>query len=115
MASDTPCYERDSADDSAAGERDPAPNAVIGRHDWTASDRPSVTLVEAVAAATDRTTTDLPPLHQRIDPDALDTLVTSGESAVTVAFQYADVAVSINGNGTTGIRLDEDATEERVG
>lgn len=114
MASDTMSYDRDSADDSGADEQNPTSDAIIVRHNWTESG-PSVTLVEAVAAATDQTTTDLPPLHHSIDPDALDTLLTAGQSAVTVAFQYADVAVSVKGNGTIEIRLDEEPTEERAG
>jgi hypothetical protein len=74
------------------------------RRDRERSGQPSVTLVEAVAAATDRTTTGLPPLQKHIDPDALDTLLTHAQSSVTVAFTYADVAVTVSGNGTVEIQ-----------
>jgi hypothetical protein len=106
--------DMDRVADSDADEQGPTSNASVVRHDWTESGHPTVTLVEAVAAATDRTTTDLPSLYRSIDPDALDALVTAGPPAVTVAFQYADVAVSVTGNGTIEIRPDEGSTEERV-
>lgn len=70
-------------------------------------------LVEAVAAATDRTTTDLPPLQQSIDPDALDALLTGNQSsAVSISFRYADAAVSIHRNGSIEIQVDSSLAQE---
>lgn len=84
--------------------RDVNPTAV--RYDWTESGQPSVTIIEAVAEATDRTTAELPPLQKRVDPDALDALLTRGQSPVSIAFTYADVSVTVNGNGTLNVRVD---------
>ncbi|WP_336022993.1 HalOD1 output domain-containing protein [Halobellus salinisoli] len=71
------------------------------------SEHPSATLVEAVAAATGQAMTDLPPLHRSIDPDALDALLTRGQSSsVTVSFRYADTDVSMNENGSIEIQVD---------
>jgi hypothetical protein len=42
-----------------------------------------VMVVEAVAAATDRPTTELPPLQGTLDADALDTLLNGQSSSVT--------------------------------
>lgn len=76
-------------------------------------DELSVAVVEAVAAATDRTTTDLPPLQRTVDPDALDRLLSQGQSSsVTVSFSYAGADVWIISNGTIEIQVDRDSTGE---
>lgn len=71
----------------------------------TWSDHPSVRIIEAVAAATGRTTTDLPRLQETVDADALDALLTGG-SSVAVSFWYADTCVSVDGDGTIGVQVD---------
>jgi hypothetical protein len=77
------------------------------RHDWIQHDELSVTVVEAVTAATDRATTDLPPLQRAIDPDALDSLLSQGQSSsVTVSFEYAGADVWITANGTIQVQID---------
>lgn len=76
-------------------------------HTWEEPFQPSVSVVEAVSAATDRTPTELPPLHDHVDPDALDTLISRGESsAVTISFSYAGTVVVIDGDGTISVRVD---------
>lgn len=81
------------------------PNTV--RHEWEEPFQPSVTIVEAVAAATNRTATDLPPLQQSIDPDALDTLVTHrSDAGTTVSFRYAGTVVVVEGDGAIEISVD---------
>ncbi len=77
-------------------------------HSWEEPFEPSVTIVEAVAAATGRTATDLPPLQKHVDPDALDTLITRGKSAsVTVSFRYAGTVVVVDGDGTIEVQVDD--------
>ena len=78
------------------------------RHNWTQSDQPSVTIVEAVSAATDRATTDLPPLQDAIESDALDALLNGPSSSVVVSFRYADTGVTVNGNGNVSIEIQVD-------
>lgn len=97
--------DNERSEDPDTPEQDATDSAIV-RHHWRDSGQPSVAIVEAVTAATDRTMVDLPPLSHSIDPDALDTLVTSGQSVVTVSFQYAGVRVSVNGTGTIDIRVD---------
>lgn len=76
-------------------------------HSWEEPFHPSVTIVEAVAAATGRTATTLPPLHDSIDPDALDRLLTREESAaVTVSFRYAGTEIVVDGGGTIEVHVD---------
>lgn len=82
------------------------------RHDWTRSDHPSMAVVEAVAAVTDRTATELPPLQETIDTDALDALFDGESPSVTVSFRYADTDVSVIGHGTLEVRVDGDARED---
>nr|WP_264475394.1 HalOD1 output domain-containing protein [Halorubellus salinus] len=53
-------------------------------------------VVETVAAATDRSQLDLPPLQESIEADALDDLLTAPSvSVVYVSFQYAGTTVTI--------------------
>jgi len=85
------------------------PEAV--HHDWQGSEPPSVAVVEAVAAATDQTPTELPLLQNTLDPDALNALLTGEPGSVTVSFQYAGAVVSASGDGSIKIRIDKDARE----
>lgn len=62
-------------------------------------DRPSIGVVEAVGAATDRDAGALPQLGHVVDPDALDDLLgRSGD--VEISFEYAGVEVIVQSDGT---------------
>lgn len=96
-----------SNDTNERGESPSVQRTETVRHSWEEPFHPSVTIVEAVAAATGRTPTELPPLQQSIDPDALDSLITRGKSAgVAVSFEYADSVVVVEGNGAIEVRVD---------
>jgi len=56
-------------------------------------------VVEAVAAATDTSPLDLPPLYDTMDPDALVRLVASGDDEFHIMFDFAGVEVVIAGTG----------------
>lgn len=78
-------------------------------HSWSGSVDPSVTVVEAVSAATGRPVTGLPPLQRTIDPDALDALLTRGDaSQVAVSFRYAGTTVDVTENGTIDVYVDDE-------
>jgi hypothetical protein len=62
-------------------------------------DRPSIGVVEAVGAATDRDADSLPQLGHTIDPDALDDLLGRDED-VEVTFEYAETEVTVQSDGT---------------
>lgn len=83
--------------------------------DWTIHERPSTASVEAVAVATGREPTDLPPLFDHVDADALDSLVTTGRdephNRVSVSFDYDGIAVTVDSHGGIEIRPDTDASE----
>jgi hypothetical protein len=71
-------------------------------HRWDAGEQPSLAIVEAVAVATNRKPTELPPLQRVVDVDALEALLT-GESDVQISFQYEQTGVCIGSEG--GIEL----------
>ena len=52
-------------------------------------------VVEVVAANTERDVLELPPLYERIDPDALET-VCAGLDSGSITFQYADHEVTVH-------------------
>jgi hypothetical protein len=57
---------------------------------------PSMAVVETVAAATDRSQLDLPPLQEAIEVDALEDILTGPSvSVVYVSFEYAGTTVTI--------------------
>lgn len=56
---------------------------------------PANAVIEAVAEATDSDPLDLPPLHEAIDPDALNTLFDRHETSTQVRFQYAGFEVEV--------------------
>ncbi|MBX0298225.1 HalOD1 output domain-containing protein [Haloarcula nitratireducens] len=104
------CHDTDDGSDSETAGIET--NSTTVRHDWGQSGPPSVALVEAVAAATDRTTADLPLLHRSIDPDAFDALLTNeGSASVTVSFKYADTTVRVNRSGNIDIQVDGSLTD----
>lgn len=65
---------------------------------------PSVTVVGLVCSALDRAITDLPPLNDAVDPDALDTLFQNEdpdrkETRRLLEFSYADCTVRVESDG----------------
>lgn len=65
-------------------------------HPHDADDEPSLAVIEAVAEAEGCDSTDLSPLFEVIDPEALDRLVEDGAS---VSFDYAGRHVNITETG----------------
>ncbi len=68
------------------------------RSDWGEAGVPSTAVVEAVARARSVDQTELPPLNDHVDPDALDRLL-RGTSSVQVSFQYDDAEVFVTSDG----------------
>lgn len=73
------------------------------RHEWSAETPTSVAVVEAIASVTGREPTEITPLHEYIDPDALDSLFEtserSGRSPSVVSFPFEDYHVVVRGTG----------------
>lgn len=82
-------------------------------HNWADSGQPSLAVIEAVAAATDRDVLELPSLSRAVDPDALNSLLVpdgvredGGGNTVHVSFEYAGVVVLVDSTGLIEIRDD---------
>ncbi|MXR41538.1 hypothetical protein GRX01_09330 [Halobaculum sp. WSA2] len=85
------------------------------RDDASEGGRPSLLVIDSVAEATDTDPLRLPPLHDVVDPDALDRLfprdlgldTPAMDSHVTFRYHGCDVTVHANG-GTTVDSAGED-------
>lgn len=82
------------------GDGPPSP-VTFDRYDWSEVERPSVTVVRAVAAVTNREVFDLPQLREYVDPDALDRILAdrNDRPGVRVSFRYDGVDVTVNSDG----------------
>lgn len=70
---------------------------------------PSARVIESVAEAAGVPPEDLsPPLYETIDPDALDSLVTSTSTDVAVSFEFNGYDVEVNANGSVSVALRTD-------
>lgn len=59
-------------------------------------------IIQRIAAITEQESTELPPLYETIDPDALDVLLNSideNDASFSIEFTYAGQHVSINTDG----------------
>lgn len=71
------------------------------RYDWSQYQEPSMAVVEAVAEFFDCDETELPSLHDELETDALNAMLTgNGNGNVRVEFEYAGARVTIDGDGT---------------
>ena len=81
---------------------------VRSRHDWSV-DSAFEAVVSAVAVAADRDPVSLPPLYERVDPEALDALFASSPTGgaadgLCVTFAYEGYEVTIQGAGTVTVQ-----------
>jgi hypothetical protein len=69
----------------------------------------SIEVIEAVAASRDEDPATLPPLHEHVNPEALDSLFRQTphgrERSGQVSFEYYGFVVSVSYDGETTIRL----------
>lgn len=74
---------------------------------------PSIGVLEAVTAATGTPATDLRPLYEVVDPDALDDLFRpsagDGHANGAVSFRYAGCTVTVHADGRTDASPIDDA------
>lgn len=74
----------------------------------------STEIVQRVATVTDQAVTQLPPLHETIDPEALDAVidsVTQGESSLELRFAYSGCRVLVDGSGAVRVEITPDGTD----
>jgi hypothetical protein len=83
--------------------------------DWNPAAQPSLAVLEAVATVTDEGPTEMPPLTEAIDPDALDAILASVDGPtrehVRLSFRYNGVHVSFDSESGIEIRAATDASE----
>lgn len=85
-------------DDNDRGEIDRAGTRV--RYEWDDFEELNLIIVGAVAILTEGYPSELPPLQQTVEVDALQTLlVDDSEDPVQVVFRYAGVDVTITSDG----------------
>ena len=82
-------------------EREDSPDAQYYEYEWDEIN-PTSGVIEAAAATTGQDTTQLAPLYQEFDPDALNALVTklpTDDELITVSFTYADQNITVRNDG----------------
>jgi len=67
------------------------------KREWDEETPPSTALVHAVSEVRDVDATDLPPLYDAVDADAMDALV--GDRNVTMTVEYHGFLATIRGDG----------------
>ena len=76
-------------------------------YDWSTTE-PSWAVVQAVAVATDTDPTELVPLYDSVDTDALDALLlrarNGNNSPVSVSFSFAGRSVTVDSDGDVVVR-----------
>ncbi|WP_253737461.1 HalOD1 output domain-containing protein [Halohasta salina] len=72
--------------------------------DWRTADSAATAIVLSVADNLDCTPMALPALSTAVDPDALDTVLESGDESIVVSFSYAGCEVSLRGDGELVLR-----------
>jgi len=75
----------------------------VVEHDTDQSVAPSVAVIEAVGAVSNSEPTELPPLVETIDPDALNSLFNSPDSAGRVVFRYLEYTVAVSADRTVRV------------
>lgn len=71
---------------------------------------PSNTVVLTIAAYSNRTIDDFPPLFSSVDPDALDAIVDSMDEG-RVSFSHADHVVTVTSEGAVSIEPPDDRAD----
>lgn len=75
-------------------------------YDWTTME-PSTAIVETIATLTERDPTDISPLFGIADPDAIDSLLLSGEAPrtgdISVSLQLDDHEVTVTRDGVVTV------------
>lgn len=93
---------RDEPNGAGSGRTEPA-GTVRSRYDWTTVS-PATAVVETVLEATGVETSSLEPLHDTIDPDALNTIIRDpspvrGPPETSVSFVFANRRVTVYRTG----------------
>jgi len=93
------------SNDSRSPDSSPAADETV-HFEWDQNGRPSASIVDAVATVTDSEISEMPPLHEVVDPDALNRILDPNADSADrddthahVAFQYHGVQVRADPDG----------------
>lgn len=70
-------------------------------------------LARALARATGSDVTEIPPAGERVDMDAVTSLVESGDETLSISFEHADHEVLITGDGGVDVSPRRSTPERR--
>ncbi|MFO7927219.1 MAG: HalOD1 output domain-containing protein [Halobacteriota archaeon] len=92
----------------AGSENTEGGGIVRAQYEWSSTD-PTTAVIETVSAAADREATELEPLYDAIDPDALNALVrsevpTDHDATVEISFRFAERRVTVHNTGEIEVR-----------
>ncbi|WP_226038991.1 HalOD1 output domain-containing protein [Natrinema sp. DC36] len=81
---------------------DPERGSFTARYDWTANDDPSISIVRTVAAVTGTEPTEMRPLYEVVDPEAMNRLLTRAGARtrpIRLSFRFENCAVTVHADG----------------
>ena len=90
------------------GNVGPDDRVVRAEYDWSTTP-PSTAVIETVAVATNRESTDIGPLYEHVDPDALDSFIFPDGAAKDhdsrlVSFEFGGKHVTVRATGEVTIQ-----------
>lgn len=94
-------------------ETETSSDRYVRTFEFTSTLTPSVAVAEAVSEVTDEDPTSGPPLHDFVDTDALNALLTvenSDAETVRVSFDYQGHEITVVGDGTVYVRPADGST-----
>lgn len=100
-----------SSTDEGPGHYDAETQTYRLHHDWGSDDRLSTVIIDAVAAVTDTEPTDIGPLYNVIDPEALEQVFaptptsTRCHAASYLSFSLHDCEVTVASDGLIEIQI----------
>lgn len=87
---------------------DPTTDTYHNKCDWEDSNSLCLTIVETVSAVTGREPTDMAPLYSVIDPEALESLLsTARDSDIQLSFAFEGCTVSVSSSGEVIVEPEE--------
>lgn len=92
------------SDRTSPGGENADSDAPYATYQWEDGTEPGLRVVEAVADATGCDVTSLPTLHDAVDVDAMNAILTGADHRrVVLAFEYANRRVEIDSNGSVAV------------
>lgn len=87
---------------------DPTTDTYHNQHNWEGSDSLCLTIVETVSAVTGQEPTAMEPLYSVIDPEALESLLSTARgNNVHLSFAFEGCTVSVTGSGEVVVEQGE--------